>query len=162
MWTYAVIIVTLLFPLAQAVEFFFFAVCIITLAIIFAIMSYFYKYVDISNGKVDQSNNLAVDRQDHTETSALVVSGNSPEEEKRTKYTSEKEDGVPPSESELWERTTDALQCFITEKCLCKYFVLVNFIILCYDEKCSLFKQSKGETSLLQRVLREQSFLNLL
>ena len=75
--------------------------CIITLAIIFAIMSYFYKYVDISNGKVDQSNNLAVDRQDHTETSALVVSGNSPEEEKRTKYTSEKEDGVPPSESEL-------------------------------------------------------------
>ena len=37
------------------------------------IMSYFYKYVDPSNGKVEQSDNLAIDQQDHTETSALVL-----------------------------------------------------------------------------------------
>ena len=89
------------FPPAQAIEFFFFAACIVALAILFAIMSYFYKYVDPSNGKVEQSHNLAVDQQDHTETSALVLAKNSPEEEKRTKYTLEKEDGVPPSESEM-------------------------------------------------------------
>ena len=64
-------------------------------------MSYFYKYVDLSHRGVEQSGNLNAYQQDHSETSALVLAKNSPEEEKRTNYTLEKEDDVQPSESEL-------------------------------------------------------------
>lgn len=87
----------------QAVEFFFFAACIGAVAILFAIMSFFYKYVDLS--KRVQASNLASD-EDQDESRALVVDAS---DSRRTSYTKENAPNeqevdnlkAEPSESEL-------------------------------------------------------------
>ena len=50
----------------QAIEFFFFAACIVGVAVLFAIMAFFYEYVDLS-----AHNQLLIN---DDETSALILS----------------------------------------------------------------------------------------
>ena len=59
----------------QAIEFFFFAGLMLLVTIIFAIMSFFYKYVDLSGGN-DQpsSRDSAYSSKSHDENSALITS----------------------------------------------------------------------------------------
>ncbi len=81
-------------------EFFFFAACIGAVAILFAVMSFFYKYVDLSTRQ--PAGDLTEETND--ESSALVFDSQTPQ------YTHENGEGaVPvsraeekyPSESEL-------------------------------------------------------------
>lgn len=58
----------LLLPM-QAIEFFFFAACIVGVAVLFAIMAFFYKYVDLSAPSQPLTNDQSSD-----ETSALILS----------------------------------------------------------------------------------------
>ena len=53
----------------QAIEFFFFAACIVGVAVLFAIMAFFYKYVDLS-----AHNQPVINNQSSDETSALILS----------------------------------------------------------------------------------------
>ena len=53
----------------QAIEFFFFAACIVGVAVLFAIMAFFYKYVDLSAPSQPLTNDQSSD-----ETSALILS----------------------------------------------------------------------------------------
>ena len=73
----------------QAIEFFFFAVCIGAVAILFALMSFFYKYVDLSTYK-DTSSQSSSD-----ETRALILSH---EREKPDSYSDNVEDKGNESE----------------------------------------------------------------
>ena len=82
----------------QAIEFFFFAALIFIVTIIFAIMSFFYKYVDLS-GQDDtasraESPNLG---QNHNESSALVSNGGGVTAGQKQPYTAST---PPPTESE--------------------------------------------------------------
>ena len=60
----------------QAIEFFFFAGLIFVVTIIFAIMSFFYKYVDLSDRDDNNpsSQDSAYDSKSHNEYSALIAS----------------------------------------------------------------------------------------
>ena len=59
----------------QAVEFFFFAGLMLLVTIIFAIMSYFYKYVDLSSGdNKPLSRDSAYSSKSHDESSSLIIS----------------------------------------------------------------------------------------
>ena len=95
----------------QALEFFFFAILIGIVTAVFAVMSFFYKYVDLSTKAGSKSGSGASTpptlRQD--ESSALVMDKGSEENGVRANYTSETE-GVTgtsefpkdsPSESEF-------------------------------------------------------------
>lgn len=63
------LLLSLLLLSMQAIEFFFFAACIVGVAILFAIMAFFYKYVDLSVHTQPLTNDQSSD-----ETSALILS----------------------------------------------------------------------------------------
>ena len=70
----------------QAIEFFFFAACIIALSVLFAFMSVIYKYVDIASIYSQGTEDL--DQRPHSETSTLIMEKESAENG-RTSYTKE-------------------------------------------------------------------------
>ena len=85
MYVYCIIITYVNIPLYitlinlvlnQAIEFFFFAGVIFVVAIIFGIMSFFYKYVDLSNRDISQDS--AYNSKSHDESSALISSSSKP------------------------------------------------------------------------------------
>ena len=77
-------IIFLLSSLLQAIEFFFFAILIAVVAIVFAVMAYFYKYVDLSqrDQPSDESESPPKD-----ETSALILDKQDAEGESKQGYT---------------------------------------------------------------------------
>lgn len=91
-------IFTTLAILFQAIEFFFFAASIVALSILFATMSFFYKYVDLSNyGQTTEDPSAEPEDED----SALMNGESSkPLENKRNSYTTETPP-TPHSESEM-------------------------------------------------------------
>ena len=68
-------------PYIQALEFFFFAACIGGLAILFAVMSFFYKYVDLSTHNQLQPEGEG-DEVSSDETQALILSHDKGQEQK--------------------------------------------------------------------------------
>ena len=69
----------------QAIEFFFFAGLIFVVTIIFAIMSFFYKYVDLSDRAADPlSRDSAYNSKSHDDYSALIASSS---REQKPQYT---------------------------------------------------------------------------
>ena len=82
----------------QAIEFFFFAILIAVVAVVFAVMSFFYKYVDLS-----ERGQLAADTADppKDETSALIMGKQNAEEDSKTGYTDPGTNGTYHSESEF-------------------------------------------------------------
>ena len=86
----------------QAIEFFFFAGLIFVVTIIFGIMSFFYKYVDLTGHDEEPSNR---DSTSHDESSALIVDNGTVLDDQKQPYTS------PPmyateSEGELvWDKS---------------------------------------------------------
>jgi hypothetical protein len=68
-------------PYIQALEFFFFAACIGGLAILFAVMSFFYKYVDLSTHNQLQPEGEG-DEVSSDETQALILSHDKEQEQK--------------------------------------------------------------------------------
>ena len=69
----------------QAIEFFFFADLIFVVTIIFAIMSFFYKYVDLSDQAADPlSQDSAHNSKSHDDYSALIASSS---REQKPQYT---------------------------------------------------------------------------
>ena len=79
---------------SQALEFFFFAACIGAVAILFAVMSFFYKYVDLSTYDQLQEGG-GEDDTSSDETKALILSHN--KDKKQSRENDEKGD-----ESEFW------------------------------------------------------------
>ena len=77
-YMYMYVLIFYVYPLflplfGQAIEFFFFAVCIGVLALVFAVMSFFYKYVDLSSQNGSPNNSVA-NSQLSDETRALILS----------------------------------------------------------------------------------------
>ena len=66
----------------QAIEFFFFAACIGAVAILFAVMSFFYKYVDLSTYNQPREDSSGSDESD--ETKALILSHEQQEHQQQT------------------------------------------------------------------------------
>ena len=68
---------------SQALEFFFFAACIGAVAILFAVMSFFYKYVDLSTYDQLQEGGGGEDDTSSDETKALILSHNKDKKQSR-------------------------------------------------------------------------------
>ncbi|CAI8021378.1 Solute carrier family 15 member 2, partial [Geodia barretti] len=73
----------------QALEFFFFAACIGGVAILFAVMSFFYKYVDLSTYNQLQQEGEG-DEVSSDETRALILSHDKEQEQKQSREKNEK------------------------------------------------------------------------
>ena len=74
----------LVYKPSQAIEFFFFAACIGAVAILFAVMSFFYKYVDLSTynqPQDDSSHDVSSD-----ETSALILASDKDKNQQQQNY----------------------------------------------------------------------------
>ena len=78
------IITFLLSSLLQAIEFFFFAILIAVVAVVFAVMAYFYKYVDLSQRDEPSDESESPPRD---ETSALILDKQDTEGESKQGYT---------------------------------------------------------------------------
>ena len=63
-------VLALIVSLMQAIEFFFFAILIAVVAVVFAVMAYFYKYVDLSQRDQPSDDSGSTPRD---ETSALIL-----------------------------------------------------------------------------------------
>ena len=71
----------------QAIEFFFFAACIGVVAILFAVMSFFYKYVDLSTYNQPQEESS----ESSDETRALIMSDSEQQgKQQKDNYTDDK------------------------------------------------------------------------
>lgn len=70
--------------LLQAIEFFFFAILIAVVAVVFAVMAYFYKYVDLSQRDQPSDESESPPRD---ETSALILDKQDAEGESKQGYT---------------------------------------------------------------------------
>lgn len=82
----------------QAIEFFFFAILIAAVAVLFAVMSYFYKYVDLSDRGQSTENSTDSPKD---ETSALIMGKQNAEEDSKPGYIDPGTDGLYHSESEF-------------------------------------------------------------
>jgi len=82
----------------QAIEFFFFAILIAAVAVLFAVMSYFYKYVDLSDHGQSTENSTDSPKD---ETSALIMGKQNAEEDSKPGYIDPGTDGLYHSESEF-------------------------------------------------------------
>ena len=78
------IVTFLLSSLLQAIEFFFFAILIAVVAVVFAVMAYFYKYVDLSQRDEPSDESESPPRD---ETSALILDKQGTEGESKQGYT---------------------------------------------------------------------------
>ena len=91
----------------QAIEFFFFAALIFVVTIIFGIMAFFYKYVDLT-GQDDETSNGGspyVDGKPQDESSALIVENGGGLDDPKQTYTSTP-NYATESEGELdWDKS---------------------------------------------------------
>ena len=89
----------------QALEFFFFAGLIFVVTIIFAIMSFFYKYVDLT-GRDEDATSSGHDDSSHDESSALIAENGTSLEDQKQPYTSSPPAYATESEGEqIWDKS---------------------------------------------------------